>query len=964
MRKISLIFMFLALCSGSRATFVPSEEARTIAAQFYRSHHPGLTGSITCVEESCYRYSDKPVIYRFSFGGNGFILIAADDASIPVIGYSFENSFTAGDENPAVQSWINSRVAEINKIIENHLDNDQTLKIWNSIKSGTILKSATDVNPLLTTTWDQGCYYDAQCPADASAFFSCGHVYVGCVATAMAQVMKYHNFPPQGVGSHSYTHPTYGQQTANFGSTTYNWSSMPNNVTANNAAVATISYHAGVAVNMQYATSGSGAYTSDVPDALMNYFNYAPGIFLAAKNNYPNTEDFKNLIRADLDQNLPVYYSGYGSGGHAWVCDGYRMSDGTFHFNWGWSGSSNGWYAIGALNPGGNSFNEDNQAVLHVRPGNPNLIVRIPHPVNNAVIGVGYTVEIQGVTVKGIPEKMKLFIDGVEKYSVANDTLNFTWSTSAADLGSHDVKMYAINATDTVFYQINLNVAEWISQATGFTTPSRGINYMSAVDSNIVWATAFDNVNPTGACSDFTKTVNGGQTWIPGVITNTTGLAGSMIFAIDSNTAYVPMYKVSGNKPMGVYVTHDGGATWSRQTTASFSNSASFPNCIHFFTPSEGWCMGDPINGDFEIYTTSNGGTTWTQVAGASLPNPLSGEYGVVGYYSAVHDTIWFGTNLGRIYKSTDKGLTYTVTTVPALSGKYIKPTFRNGQHGLAQDKSAGTTGMICETFDGGSTWTQVNATGTIFATDISYVPNTTKTWVSSGSSGNMGSSYSFDGGHSWTQFVGTNGAAYMQMSWVNNHCGWAGGVNTTATENGAYRFIGLLRPPLPAPTNLQAVVTNHDVHLTWNAPASNPSGYNMYRNGMKLNSAPIVALVYDDQNVVSGQYTYCVKALYPDGESEGACTVVDVAVGQDRLTRNPVRIYPNPASDHITVEGNISGRYELLDVLGNVTGSGIVKKKSDDRYDIFTGNLEPGIYFLHCQATGKSYRIIISDKH
>jgi hypothetical protein len=716
-------------------------------------------------------------------------------------------------------------------------------------------------------------------------------------------------------------------------------------------------YHAGVSVDMQYGVGGSGAFSNDVPDAIMGYFNYRPGAVILYKNNYPNVEDFKNILRADLDQNLPIYYSGVdGSSGHAWVCDGYRMSDGKFHFNWGWSGANNGWYAIGALNPGGYQFNTDNQVVVHIKPYNPNLIVRIAHPVNNAVIGVGYPVDIEASTLRGTPLVMKLFIDNIEKFSVANDTLTYTWNTVPADLGSHQVQVYSYSATDTVFYEINLNVAEWISQNSGFTAPARGISYMSAVDSNIVWGSAFDDGNPAGACSDFTRSLDGGTTWIPGTITNTTGLASAMIFAIDDNKAYVPMYKVSGTKPMGIYVTEDGGATWTRQTSATYSNSASFPNCVHFFNASDGWCMGDPVNGEFEIYTTTDGGTTWTPVAGSAIPNPLSGEFGIVGYYSAVNDTLWFGTSNGRVYRSTDKGYTYTVSAVPSFSGKYIKPTFRTGLHGLVQDKGNGTTGAICESFDGGQTWSPVTFTGPIYATDLSYVPGTENTWVSSGATGNMGSSYSFDGGHTWTDFLGTQGARYMQMTWMNNHCGWAGGVNVSATENGVYKFIGMLNPPVPPPVNLQAAVVAHDVHLTWDPPSASPVGYNMYRNGLKLNASPIAGLAYDDILVTSGHYTYCVKALYTTGESDASCTDVDVAVGIGGQERVRVKIWPNPASDRLNIATVTAADYTVENVAGKVLRSG--------RADV-TGSavdirdLPAGIYIFRIPAEGISTKFI-----
>jgi len=209
-----------------------------------------------------------------------------------------------------------------------------------------------DVLPLLTTLWAQDCYYDALCPADPAG--PCSHAVTGCVATAIAQILKYHNFPSQGVGQHTYDCPPYGQQSANFGNTTYDWSAMPDSVAANNTAVATLMYHAGVSVDMSYTATGSGASDVNVPVAFLNYFNYSPEIDIINKASYPDVENFKSILRADLDAHLPICYGGFnstGTAGHEFVCDGYRTSDGTFHFNWGWSGFANGYYAIGNLNP-------------------------------------------------------------------------------------------------------------------------------------------------------------------------------------------------------------------------------------------------------------------------------------------------------------------------------------------------------------------------------------------------------------------------------------------------------------------------------------------------------------------------------------------------------------------------------------------------------------------------------------
>jgi hypothetical protein len=962
MRKFFLTISLAMVFVAGWAIHVPQQDAAKLATAFYRVNNPsGITNPVIA-SSGVQEWESVPALYIFRFEQGGFVLISADDAVTPVLAYSFENSFPQTfDENIALKRWLEDYCREIGYIVSNSLDNSLTAAEWKNVGSPLPQGPSGDVLPLISTIWDQGCYYNTSCPPDGGG--PCGHALTGCVATCMAQIMKYHNYPPQGVGVHSYIAPGYGQQTVNYGNTTYNWSSMPNAVGSNNPAVATLMYHCGVGVNMNYGASASGAFSEDVPGAMLNYFNYHPDIDIKYKANYPNVEDFKSLLRSELDATRPMYYSGDGpGGGHAFVCDGYRMSDGKFHFNWGWSGAANGYFAIGNLNPSGYTFNNNNAVVINIKPYNSNLIVRISHPADKTVVGVGYSTEIKASVVRGTASSMKIFIDNVEKFSAAADSISYTWNTTSADLGSHIVKAYAYSATDTVYYKILLNVAEWVSQSTAFPTQPRAMSYVSAVDSNIVWGTAADGNNMQGACSDFARTTNGGNTWIPGVITNTAGLASAMIFALDSTKAYVAMYRVSGSKPMGVYMTADGGLTWTRQSTASFSNSASFPNVVHFFNANDGMAMGDPINNEFEIYTTANGGTTWTGVTGSNIPNPLSGEFGVVGYYSAVNDTIWFGTNKGRVYKSVNKGATWTVSQAQVMNAAYVKPFFRNGSHGLLQDESTGQ-GLLCESFDGGATWTQVNFTGPNYSGDISFVPGTANTWVRAGFANSLGCAYSFDGGHSWTDFVGTTGAEYMQMAWVNNHCGWSGGMSTSATENGVYRFIGLLQQPLPPPLNLQGSSSGHDVTLTWDTPNYDPlqmtlQGYDVYRDGAKLTASPVTANIYTDQGVESGQHNYCVYAKYNLGISAGTCKTVDVAVGIRPSGDAPsISVYPNPAHGRLTVK--VSGNQPLFSVF-DLSGNSLmlsVKMLQPGLYSADISMLAPGVYMLSVQSEAGASR-------
>jgi photosystem II stability/assembly factor-like uncharacterized protein len=951
MKKLFTFLCLLILLPAVWAKHVPQKDAQQFAITFYRLNNPFDITDPLVQSATVKSWDDVASFYIFRFVSGGFVLVAADDASIPILGYSFENDMPEVIDNPAVKEWLDNYSSEISYIISNKLDNAVTLKGWRSIQKGKALKASTEVLPLLTTVWDQGCYYDEMCPSDPEG--PCNHTVTGCVATAMAQIMKYHNFPPQGVGEHAYIAAGYGQQSADFGNTTYDWSSMPDSVAGSNPAVATLNYHAGVSVDMGYSAVSSGAFDVSIPVALLDYFNYSPDIELISKASFPDVEDFKNLLRTDLDAHLPVCYGGSnptGSVGHEFVCDGYRMSDSTFHFNWGWAGFANGYYAIGNLNPGGNNWDYNNNIVVHIKPYNPDLIVRITHPAGKTVASVGDTVQIKAKVIRGSVNLLRVFIDDVERISATVDSVSFTWNITSNDLGSHIVKAYAYNASDTVYYKEQLNVSEWITQSSGFPTGSVPVYYMSAIDSNVVWGSDQNG-------SQFTRTVDGGSAWTPGIINNTTGLGSSMIFGLDSLKAFVAMWRFSGNKPMGIYMTSDGGISWVHQASASFSNPASYPDFVHFFNANDGVTMGDPINNEFEIYTTTNGGNIWTPVPAANIPDPITSEMGIIGYYSAIHDTIWFGTSKGRVYKSVNKGLNWTVSAAAAMAGKLVKPTFRNGSHGLLLDGLWGA-GVLCETFDGGNTWTQVDYTGSNFRGDIEYVPGTSNTWVRSGyDPGNSGCSYSFDGGHTWTDFIGTNGTPYYPMAWVNNHCGWAGGVNLSPTAGGVYKYIGSL-VQLLSPQDVLAIADNHIVDITWSAPAYNPEdltllGYNISRNNTTINSGLVTNLTYTDGNVPNGLYTYCVSAMYDLGPSPGSCNTVDVAVGIVHPVEKPVLlIYPNPAHGRVMVKtGAQSAEISILDLSGKAMPVAVQNLQSGF-CTIDISALSQGIYLVTVKTT------------
>lgn len=217
-----------------------------------------------------------------------------------------------------------------------------------------VISGDRDFEPLLQVLWNQDFPYNAYCPLDPAG--PGGHPYAGCVATAMSMIMNYYRYPEHGTGTKTYTYAPYGQITANFGNTYYDWDAMLNSINANNGrainAIAELQFHCGVAVKMMYSPEGSGAYSDDVPAAMRNYFGYANEIQYLQKSSYPlNT--WEGFITTSLEAKEPLYYSGQSStGGHAFTLDGYEVTGAgnKYHFNFGWSGSGNGNYAINDVN--------------------------------------------------------------------------------------------------------------------------------------------------------------------------------------------------------------------------------------------------------------------------------------------------------------------------------------------------------------------------------------------------------------------------------------------------------------------------------------------------------------------------------------------------------------------------------------------------------------------------------------
>ncbi len=344
----SFLLLILTLMWASSMTAGPRDkqkmaEAAATAVNQSRvgQHQSPRNEPITVLKET-------PELSVIGYQSGGFAIVSADDLVPEILGVS-QSPYT-GEDNENFAWWLQAMRQTVQYATSNNIHLAPIAPDPN--------KYPTEVEPMLTTLWDQSTPYNNFCPT-YSGNVKC---LTGCVATALAQVLNYHKIPEHGVGKHSinYKGQTY---TADFENTYYDWDNMLDRYRAGNyneeeaAAVATLMFNCGVAADMEYGGpyEGSGAYSDQAARGLHNYFGLTEATFY--DRSYYSDKDWMDIVFTELSENGPLYYGGadMSQGGHAFVLHGYR-SDGMVYVNWGWSGDDDGYYDISILNPPGYQF--------------------------------------------------------------------------------------------------------------------------------------------------------------------------------------------------------------------------------------------------------------------------------------------------------------------------------------------------------------------------------------------------------------------------------------------------------------------------------------------------------------------------------------------------------------------------------------------------------------------------------
>ena len=410
------------------------------------------------VEPQLVYTGQNDAFFVFNLGSDSFVIIAGDDAYRPVIGYSDESAFDAGNIPPALQDYLAGITESVSRLRYrgNATATPLVAAEWATLmEHGRLLSrfGGRVGEYFCLTKWNQDYPYNICCPEDPAG--SGGHTYVGCLATAMSQLMRFWAYPAKGIGSHCYYHNDYGQICADFGNTEYDWDNMPYVLSSSSAdaekmATGTLCFHAGVTIDMGYGPDGSGGASGPIPGVMNTYFNYCDAIVQLRRDDF-ELETWKTMVREQFDMGWPMYYGGCQDGGcHAFVCDGYDDYD-MFHFNLGWGGSSNGWYIIDEApytSPADAMFNFVPEPVYNNTPSAPTNFSVTPvsdTELRTRLSWTNPTITLDGTSLTSI-ERVVVLRDNVVIQTLTDVAPGAAMEIEDADVPRYDVYHYAVYA--------------------------------------------------------------------------------------------------------------------------------------------------------------------------------------------------------------------------------------------------------------------------------------------------------------------------------------------------------------------------------------------------------------------------------------------------------------------------------------------------------------------------------------
>ncbi|MBO4811907.1 MAG: C10 family peptidase [Prevotella sp.] len=345
-RFVAMLALVILGTASSLATPISESEAlqRAIAFMQQRGKTTDLPSNVRrAPTQGTGNTAEAYYVFNLQNEG-GFVVVSGDDRTPAILGYADSGSFNA-DDIPDGLRYLLGQYADEKAWLDAHPE--YTEQDVAASRAGAMRQP---VAPLLQSRWDQGAPYNALCPMVTSELRG----VTGCVATAMAQVMYYHKHPSQPTASI----PGYNSMASLTKDFTFDWNNMvttyannDNGTSAN--AVAQLMLYCGTSLRMQYKKDSNGnpiseAYNVSVGEMLKAYYDYNTDYVQRQHYTY---QQWVDLMYGEMVAGRPVVFGGQSAGGgHSFVCDGYDSGD-YFHMNWGWGGSSDGYYRLSLLNP-------------------------------------------------------------------------------------------------------------------------------------------------------------------------------------------------------------------------------------------------------------------------------------------------------------------------------------------------------------------------------------------------------------------------------------------------------------------------------------------------------------------------------------------------------------------------------------------------------------------------------------
>jgi len=529
--KAAMTLIFAAVCMSTWADEVTEEQALEQAQQFVSSHN---TRKSAPTVKSAGQVSG---LYVFNVSNGGFVIVSNDDQTVPILGFGDSGNIDPDDLPDNMRAWLQGYADQIAWLQSNgSVGNDGNDESNRSRAPLRTTKSA--IGPLVQTNWNQSRPYYDLCPEIDGE-----HAVTGCVATTVAQLMYYHyahnHFSAESTALSGYTTSTKNKKkeaisldVGGLDATTFEWDKMIANYTPINPetgkrylagtteqqqAVATLMLYCGTALQMMYglsANGGSSAYSEAIPYALKTCFGYDGGVRHCYRKNYSYMA-WMDLIYSELEADRPVALGGQSTGGgHSFICDGYEYRDDAdyFHINWGWAGSSDGYFQLSVLQPweqgiGGSS-------TLDGFSFGQDAVIGIQKPVEG---NADYCLSLEGLRLGGSPDGFstsKTFTrdnatDDFTGISIYYDVWNYNYGSNAYDVAvqlvdsngdivltfggqENQTKEWNENISATL---TDLSIPSTVGDGTNYITVGDGTYYikvMSKLHSETAWQECFD----------------------------------------------------------------------------------------------------------------------------------------------------------------------------------------------------------------------------------------------------------------------------------------------------------------------------------------------------------------------------------------------------------------------------------------------------------------------------------------